>query len=584
VEHLKRIYAQLRDLYLSMTPGNRIVAVLLFSTLLVSLGYLLIGSIKPGDSRSKEVALYNGRHFTQEEQRAVEDALAVANLRVHHWVGDQLMVPKAQRATYAATIYEAKAINTRGNARNEAVLALTPWSSAKMMDKQEVNAIAQDIADEIMRMEGVASASVIPSLRKDWDRNIWAKKEVFSVSVFVETISFKPLEDNTISAIGAAVQGVFRNADLKEIKIIDSRNSRSYNGAGEELTGGPGDYLRQMNRYQTAFKDKIYNLLPHIEGLQVETSVDLTKHLSERLFTVEHGKPTKLTEHILGLDYEKIGYDRFGRPGSIAQFSSPLIDPQANQAGGAKTTEKKHEQEYSNALQGQEANTEIVPFTPERVLATLRIPDKHALETWYQENRKRGELPPEPTEEELEAVRERIRQSTQRSVAQILMPWWNARLNPEPLSMVTVEFYHPKEEPVIVLTMWQQIQLWLKQNWQSLSLMGLVLCGLCVLWSITKPPKPEPIVIVEGTETPLEVIEARLRAELEAKAAAEAEAAAEAAEAEEEEINRTLDSFGSIRSLKDEIAELIAENPDAAAAIIRQWIGNAVLVENKIDN
>ncbi|MDR1270713.1 MAG: hypothetical protein LBK82_14425 [Planctomycetaceae bacterium] len=579
MDYFKKFYFQFRDLYLSMTPGNRIVAALLFTTLLVSLGYLIVGSIKTSDPRSKEVALYNGWQFTKDEQRAVEDALANNNLRSHHWVGDQLMVPKAQQATYAATIHEAKAVDTRGNARKEAALSLGPWSSSKMIEEQKTNAIAQDVADEITEMKGVASVSVVPSLRREWDRNIWAKKEVFSVSVFVDTISFKPLEDNTISAIGGAVQGAFRNADLKEIKIIDRRNNRSYNGAGEELTGGAGDYLRQMARYQNMFQDQIYNILPHIEGLQVATSVDLTKHLSEKIFTVEHGKPTTLTEHVLGIDYMKTGYDRFGRPGQIAMMSRPLIEPQADIAGGAKTTEKKHESEKSNALQGQEANTEIVPFTPERVLATLRIPHKHVLETWYLENSKQGEMPPEPTAEELEAVRETIRQTTQRSVAQLLMPWWKSKLNPDPLSMVTVEFYRPKEEPVIVLTTWQQIQVWLKQNWQSLSLMGLVLCGLCVLWSITKPPKPEPIVIVEGSETPLEVIEARVRAEMEAKAAAEAEAAAAAETDEEDEINRTLDPFGSIRSLKDEIAELIAENPEAAAAVIRQWIGNAVLVE-----
>jgi flagellar M-ring protein FliF len=577
VEHLKKIYVQLRDLFLSMTPGNRIIAALLLTTLMVSLGYLMVGSIKPGDPKSKYVYLYNGWHFTQEEQRAVENALADAKLRNHEWIGDQLRVPKSSQAVYAATIHEAKAIDTRGDARKQAVLALTPWASAKMMDKQEINAVSQDLADEIGKMKGVAGASVIPSLRKDWDRNIWAKKEVFSVSVFIDTISFKPLEDNTISAIGGAVQGAFRNADLKEIKIIDSRNNRSYNGAGEELTGGPGDYLRQQVRWQEVYKDKIYNLLPHIEGLQVETTVELTKILSEKIFQVEHGKPTKLTEHVLGLDFMKTGYDRFGRPGQIAQMSRPLIDPQADLAGGAKTTEKKHEQEYTNALQGQEANTEVVPFTPVRVLASLRIPHEHVLATWLQKNNRQGEIPPEPTPEQLAEEEVLIQQDTKRSVAKLLEPYRNPK-EPDPLSLVEVNFYQPIREPEVILTTWQQIQLWLKQNWQSLSLMGLVLCGLCVLWSITKPPKPEPIVIYEAPGTPQEVIEALAKAKAEAEAAAQAEAEAEAAEAQEE-IDRMLDPFGSIRSLKDEIAELIAENPDAAAAVLRQWIGNAVLVE-----
>jgi flagellar biosynthesis/type III secretory pathway M-ring protein FliF/YscJ len=66
----------------------------------------------------------------------------------------------------------------------------------------------------------------------------------------------------------------------------------------------------------------------------------------------------------------------------------------------------------------------------------------------------------------------------------------------------------------------------------------------------------------------------------EERLAAEA-AAAEAAAAEEEEFENSLGGLGSIRSLRDEIAELIAKNPEAAAAVIRQWIGNAVLVEAK---
>jgi flagellar biosynthesis/type III secretory pathway M-ring protein FliF/YscJ len=120
----------------------------------------------------------------------------------------------------------------------------------------------------------------------------------------------------------------------------------------------------------------------------------------------------------------------------------------------------------------------------------------------------------------------------------------------------------------------------MQQHWQNLGLMSLVFCGLAVLWLISKPQKPDSIVIYEGLETPLEALDARIAEKIRREEAAAAADAA-AADEEQEELENTLGDLGSIRSLKDEIAELIARNPEAAAAVIRQWIGNAVLVEAK---
>ena len=61
---------------------------------------------------------------------------------------------------------------------------------------------------------------------------------------------------------------------------------------------------------------------------------------------------------------------------------------------------------------------------------------------------------------------------------------------------------------------------------------------------------------------------------------------AEAADAEEERIAaeeaaRNFDDLANVHTLLDDVAAIIRENPAAAAAIVRQWIGNAVLVEAK---
>ena len=48
-----------------------------------------------------------------------------------------------------------------------------------------------------------------------------------------------------------------------------------------------------------------------------------------------------------------------------------------------------------------------------------------------------------------------------------------------------------------------------------------------------------------------------------------------------EEAARNFDALPSLHTLLDDVAALIRDNPEAAAAIIRQWIGNAMLEEKK---
>ena len=74
--------------------------------------------------------------------------------------------------------------------------------------------------------------------------------------------------------------------------------------------------------------------------------------------------------------------------------------------------------------------------------------------------------------------------------------------------------------------------------------------------------------------------EERLAKEAADQFAAE-EAAIEEARLAAEEAARNFADLASLHTLLDDVAELIAVNPDAAAAIVRQWIGNAVLIEPK---
>ncbi|MDR3234329.1 MAG: hypothetical protein LBT46_11820 [Planctomycetaceae bacterium] len=577
LEQAKKFYALLKDLFLSMTLGNRIVAALLLTMLLFSFGYLIVGSIKPSDPGSDVVFLYNHYRFSPNEMRAAEAALRLENKNGHQWIGDQLQVPAKYVAAYTAVLAENNVIEKNGLARQMTAKNLTAWQSAKMMDVQMIASKEKDCADAIKMLGGIADSMVISNKRPDWNHNVWARTQVFSAAVTIETIENKPLDDNTVAAIARIVTSVFGVTDMKEISIVDTKNSRAYNGNGEEQSGSQGVYLRHQRKYQDDFNARIYQFLPPIEGMKVETAVELTTYSNEEYFDVEHRKPTVLVDHSMDYQFHKEGYDRFARPGQVAQFSRPLIDPSANVSAKDMTDEKKNEKETTNALPGRETKRTEIPYIPLRVLASIHIPREHIRATWLQKNKRANELPPEPTPEQLLEEQNVMTQDTKRSVAKILELYRSPKVA-DPLEIVEVTFYDPIKPDVKIETTWEKIQMFLQHHWQTLSLMGLVLCGLTVLWSLTKPQKPDPIVIYEGLETPLEAIDARLKAKADAEAEAQREADAAVAE-QEEQIERQLDSFGSIHSLKDEIAALIAENPEAAAAVVRQWIGNAVLLD-----
>ena len=577
----KQLYAKLKDLYLSMTFGNRVVATLLMATLLISLGYLIVGSIQKTDFGSKTVFMYNGHRFTYDEQRAAQNALSKENLRDFQWVGDQLQVPTDKQHIYHTALANANVIGTTNMARKAAADALGVWDSSKIMNERMVTAKEIDCARSIKLIPGIAEAIVLTNKRPHWERNVWARTHITSVGVFVEAVENRPLSADTIGAIGRIVKPIFGITDLREISIVDLRHHRAYDGSGEEQSSSQSEYQRHQTRYQEQWNERLYRHMANIDGLKIETSIMLTTYRTRQLFDVTHRRPTPLVTHELDFHFHREGYDRFFRPGQIAQWGSPLINPTGEVSPRDVTDEKKREQEITHALPGTEMNEEALPYIPQEIRASIQVPREHILAIWRQKNKLFGDPNAKPTPEQLREEEEEFIRTTKEDIAKLLEPY-RLSAKSDPLDLVRVSFYDPIRPDEVELTAWEKFVLFMQQNWQSIGLMSLVFSGLVVLWAISKPPKPEPIVIYEGLETPEEAIDARLaeklRREEEARRLAEEEALAEA---EQEEFENSLGELGSLRSLRDEIAELIAKNPEAATAVIRQWIGNAVLVEAK---
>ncbi|MGL6225461.1 MAG: hypothetical protein ACRC10_02415 [Thermoguttaceae bacterium] len=559
MEFLNKQYSQLRDLVLSMSPGNRITVIMLGVLLLISLAFLVVGVAK---SDSEFIYVGNGRLFNMSQQLAIDSALGKAGLTGYSWDGMKLKVPRTQVNKFAAAIFEAKAVTELGSQLDKTVNGLGVYESGKMMDQKMLVAKGQELSNVISSYGWVESAIVMPDSRVERDPKIFYSKTIRSASVSITPVGFVPLTEEQVSGISQLVAGSLGITDLKEIRIIDSRNQESWIGNDLKTKGTAKTYEEQQQAYESNWEKKIRGLFPDIQGMWVKTTVELDKSLGREEHDVAHGPAIAVATRERSTDLDKRERNWGARPGLTPQGGLPVPNANATVIEGGYTKEKTEENEVQKALSGVEGKGRIAGLTPKYVTATIRIPLSYIRQVWTERN---PQSTTEPTMNDLEIVSTEVTQMVRSSVGQMLAPYRPSNMV-DISQMVTVATYNdPAPKLVAPPTFSELLQEWLAENWQTLALLGLVGGGVFVLWSLTRVKKAEPIVIYEAPELPPEMLETT---------------AGEEEEVEEMSADRRLEPFSkSMKSLQHEVTELVTENPDAAVNVLRQWIGNLVVQE-----
>ncbi len=99
MDFLNKAFAQLSDLFRSMTPGGRITAGLLLVVAVVSVGYLFQHQASGGDEY-----LFGGAAMQTPTLQKMEEAFGKAGLNGFSMEGGRVKVPHAQRAAYLAAL------------------------------------------------------------------------------------------------------------------------------------------------------------------------------------------------------------------------------------------------------------------------------------------------------------------------------------------------------------------------------------------------------------------------------------------------------------------------------------------------
>src|SRR4029078_4322225 len=226
----------------------------------------------------------------------------------------------------------------------------------------------------------------------------------------------------------------------------------------------------------------------------------------------------------------------------------------------SQTTESRSN---SQSIPGYETNiVELARLTPRKVTASIDIPASYYIEVWKKRNPQPVDKPAkQPEQADLATIETETKQRLKETVRNLLP---DVDKGTDPYPHIVVETYTDTQKsaaapPSLAATAGS----WLADNWQTLAMVGVGLASLFMLRGMIRSPGGMPAAAATEIATG-------------DPAAPNLTIHQPPADEEPEPVRALKSHFRSTGpDLKSELHKIVKENPDAAANILRSWIGEA---------
>jgi len=574
MDFLNRTVVQLRDLFASMTPAARVTSAMLLGVIVVSLGYLFQGYT----SGSKEY-LFNGELLQGRDANAIEAALASHKLSGWERHGGRILVPRGNKAEYLAAIADSGALPANFDKLLEESLDLGPFVSEPTRQARTKAARERQLSMIVRMMEGVEDAQVLYDIREDKG----FKQGGSTATVSVLPVSGQALTPQRMKVIRAAVAGAIFGMAPKDVTIVDLGNGGHFGAGGEAMAPENFDdpYFQTRTSYEQMMEARIVDLLHDIPGVRVKVTAELSPTLSAEIQARKsEGDPAIVRQTNETLETLNTQIDNRERPGLFSQGPQRTRGEQS--VARNESTQNNSATETENFVPTTVENRREAGLLPERVRAAIAIPSDFIERVWRAQHRDAApDTRPASTELTL------IEKDYQTKVEGLVAPLFPQKVGDNPFPNVTVTVFQSltpdKLEPPSLAT---EGLAWASRNSGSLIMAALAVVALLMLRSIMKsiPPAETNVILSAAQAQAGAGFAAGSGPAIYSDAAAdddgsdapgERSAGSSPRRAAGGDRGRPRLKLKKGASMKDDLTDIVREDPDAAAAILRSWIGNA---------
>jgi flagellar M-ring protein FliF len=548
---LNKAYGQVAELFRSMTPGARMTAAMLLVTIVVSLTYLFVFQIHTADEY-----LFGSRDFSQAELDAMQSAFAAARLDEFEVVGTRIRVPHSKLVDYLQALSQSNFLPQNFDSAIDEALAKSNSiiDSKPLQDYRFSQASQKKFGQVIAALAGIDTAT---AQFQEVPKGGFPPQVERKATVAVRGTAGRELSPTLVQAVRTAASGWF-GIQPHDVTIIDLNGNVTFGGdlATREPNGPSTPYADAKRWYESYWKSKIEDCLAVYPGVVVGVNVELDPE------TDNESKKVTVDTQPIALEsntYTKTSESRpaaGGRPGAVPNEVPSNTPRDITSLTSQATTLDENREEQVSVAGHQQTISKKASLVPSSVTATVLVPKSHLTKLWHQRNPvAAGTEPKEPTDAELQPIERDVTDKITKAVVRTLPPQ-----DPTAPAASLVEVSSYEDLPPATLagpTATASALAWMTDNWHRLALFGIGIVSLLMIRSMVRTHAP-----AAPSAAPALAVVAPPEDTSEPAAALEAPA-----------LNRRARASGA--SLRDELTAMVREDPDAAANVLRTWIGDA---------
>lgn len=566
---LSQIGKQLGEIVGSMTPGARIMAALMIGVIVVSLGWILM------QQKENEKTYILGM-MSPAEIRKVEEAFGAALLNDYEIVnGTRIKVPGVSKATYMKALADGGAIPPQWGDKITDSLNSGIFDPPSLIAKRQSVAREQEFAQNLRRLSQVDFAAVA----YDEKRKGFARETEKVCSIHVQQFGGRPIDMAVLKHIAESATTYFAGLKKEDVSVFDLGSTNIYRASGSSNSVEENLVLGAQIEWEDKYYRQLSSLLNQYGPVKLAVSVEIDNKLLEESERMQYD-PTGVTLESAAsrTDTETAKSPVGGRPGYPPNVANTPASVAANNP--QQTSKTKESDESTRSEYGKTAtHVKLAGLVPREVKISVGIPRSYFRKvhqhSWLLDNPDKTVTDlPAPTADELTKIEGDVLTEVKSAITVIPIGF---RQGEDRQPYITVAAYTDLPLPEIPApSVAENSMAWLAESWSTLAMVALVLISLGMMfnWIKTQPNDPETEKQFSqgfGLKLPEQVVD-----ELDISGTGNAVAGGVNGNDGEEGGREGGPQFEMTgQDMKDDLSSLIKENPEAAANLLRTWIGDA---------